>query len=75
MVIQIFFQQDVSEGVDQRHVAAVIELQMAIGDAGGFDTTRVADDDFCPVFAGLNHPAGDDWVGVGAVIAKDQQAF
>ena len=48
---------------------------MAIGDAGGFDTARVADDDFRPVFASFNHPAGDDRVGVGAVIAKDQQAF
>ncbi len=48
---------------------------MTVGNARGFNAPRIADDDFGAVFPGFDHPAGDDWMGVGAVVAKDQQAF
>ncbi len=48
---------------------------MTIGNARGFNAPRIADDDFGAVVPGLDYPAGDDGMGVGAVVAKNQQAF
>lgn len=45
---------------------------MTIGNARGFNAPRIADDDFGAVVPGLDYPAGDDGMGVGAVVAKDQ---
>ena len=75
VIVEIFFQQDIGEGVDQRHIAAVVELQMLVGDAGGFNAPRIADDDFRAVVAGSQYPSRHDRVRIGAVIAKDQQTF
>ena len=74
-VVQLLLQQDIAEGVHQRHIAAVVELQMTVGYACGFNASRIADDDLSAVFPGFDHPAGDDGMGVGAVVAKDQQAL
>ena len=74
-VVQLLLQQHIAEGIYQRHVAAVVELQMTIGNARGFNAPRIADDDFGAVVPGLDYPAGDDGMGVGAVVAKDQQAL
>ncbi|MNF15585.1 hypothetical protein D3C80_2182620 [compost metagenome] len=75
MVIQIFFDQYMGEGIDQRHVAAVFDLQMLIGNAGGFDTARVADNDLRAFLFGFDHPTGNDRVRIRTVIADHQQAF
>ena len=48
---------------------------MTVGYACGFNASRIADDDLSAVFPGFDHPAGDDGMGVGAVVAKDQQAL
>ena len=74
-VIEFFFQQHITKGVHQRHVTAVFQLQMLIGNARRFNATRIADDNFCAVLTRLQHTSGDDRVGVRAVIAEYQQAF
>ena len=74
-VVQLLFQQHVAKGVHQRHVAAVFELQMLIGNSRRFNAPRIADDNFCAVFTRFQHAPGDDRVGVCAVIAKHQQTF
>ncbi|CCJ84305.1 hypothetical protein BN133_682 [Cronobacter dublinensis 582] len=74
-VIQPFFQQHIAESVHQRHIAAVVELQVLVGDARGFDFARVANNDFRAVLFGFQHAARHDRVRIGAVVAEDQQAF
>ena len=74
-VVQLLFQQHIAKSVDQRHVTAVFQLQMLVGNARRFDAARIADDDFCTVFPGFQHATGDDRVGVCAVVAKYQQTF
>ncbi len=61
-VIEVFVQQGVDEGVHQRHVAAVVDLQMPVGNARGFDFARIADDHPRAVLFRFDHPAGDDRV-------------
>ncbi len=74
-VIQRFFEQHIAKGVHQRHVAAVIDLQMLIGDARGFDFARIAHNHLRAVFFGFQYATRHDRVRIGAVIAKHQQAF
>ncbi|SAG63326.1 Uncharacterised protein [Enterobacter cloacae] len=74
-VVQFLFKQDIAKGIDQRHVTAVFQLKMKIGNACRFNMTRIADDDFCAIFTCFKHASGDDGVRVGAVIAEHQQAF
>ena len=74
-IVELLFDKNMTEGINQRHVATVFQLQMLVSNTGGFNTTWVADNDFCAVLASFNYPAGYDWVRVGAVITKDQQAF
>ncbi|CAH0214627.1 hypothetical protein SRABI106_01829 [Rahnella aquatilis] len=75
MVIQIFFDQHVGKGIHQRHVAAVFDLQMLIGNTCGFDAAGVADDDLRAFFFRFDHTARDDGMGIRAVIAEHQQTF
>lgn len=63
------------KGIDQRHIAAVFQLQMLIGNAGGFNTSRIANNDFCAILTGFQHAPGSDGVRICAVVAKYQQAF
>jgi hypothetical protein len=72
-IVELFVDQHMAKGVNQRHIAAVVELQMPIGDARGFDPPRIADDNFGTVLPRLEHPACHDGVGIRAVIAKDKQ--
>ena len=74
-VVQLLFQQHIAKGVHQRHVAAVFQLKMLVGNTRRFNTARIADNNFCAVFTRFQHAAGNDRVGVRAVIAKHQQAF
>ena len=47
---------------------------MLVGDARGFNTTRIADDNFGPFVFRFNHATRHYRVRVRAVVAKDQQA-
>ena len=74
-VVQLLFQQHIAKGVNQCHIAAVFQLQMLVGNAGCFNPTRIADDNFRTVLTGFQHAAGDYWMGIGAVVSENQQAF
>ncbi len=74
-VIQSFFKQHIAKGIDQRHIAAVIDLQMLIGDTRGFDFARITDNHLRAVFFGFQHATRHDRVRIGTVIAKHQQTF
>jgi hypothetical protein len=48
---------------------------MNVGDARGFDETRVANNNFSPFRFRLNNTASHDRVGVCGVIAEDKNAL
>ena len=54
-IVEILFDNDMPDGVEQRDVRAVFQRNVHIGDARGFDFTRIADDDFRPIAFGVNH--------------------
>lgn len=74
-VVQFFFQQYIVEGIYQCYVVVVVELQMMVGNVCGFNVLWIVDDDFGVVFLGFDYLVGDDWMGVGVVVVKDQQVF
>ncbi|MNC33558.1 hypothetical protein D3C75_819540 [compost metagenome] len=48
---------------------------MLVGNARGFDTAWVADDNLRAFLFGLQHPASHDRMRIGTVVTDDQQAF
>ena len=74
LVVEVFVDQHVGEGVDQSHVGAVLQRQPLVGDAGGLDLAGIADDDLGALLLGLEDAAGDDRVTVGGVVAEAEDA-
>jgi len=54
-IVEVFFDNHVPDSVEQRDIRAVLQRNVHIGNARGFNFTRIADDDFCPVAFGVNH--------------------
>ncbi len=53
-IVEILFDNDVADGVEQRDVGAVFQGNMHIGNARGFNLARIADDNLRPVAFGVN---------------------
>ena len=71
-IVEIFFDNHLPDGVEQRNVGAVFQSQMQVGDARGFDFTRIADDDFGPVAFGIEDVIRHDRVRIRRVIAENK---
>ena len=71
-IVQILFNNDVANGVEQRDIRAVLQRDVHVGDARGFNLARVADDDFRPVAFGVNDVIRHDRVGIRRVVTEDK---
>ena len=71
-IVQILFNNHVANGVEQRDIRAVLQRNVHVGDARGFNFARVADDDFRPVAFGVNDVIRHDRVGIRRVITEDK---
>lgn len=61
-----------ANGVEQRDVRAVLQRNVHIGDARGFNFARVADDNFRPVAFSVNDVIRHDRVGIRRVVTEDK---
>jgi hypothetical protein len=71
-IVQILFNNHVANGVEQRDIRAVLQRNVHIGDARGFNFARVADDNFRPVAFSVNDVIRHDRVGIRRVVAEDK---
>ena len=71
-VVQIFFNNDMAYGVEQRDVRAVSQCNMHISNTRGFNFARIADDDFRPFTFGVNHVIRHDRVGICRVVPENK---
>ena len=60
------------DGVEQRNIGAVFQGKVQIGNARGFDFTRIADDNFRPVAFGVEDMIRHDRVRIRRVIAENK---
>ncbi|SQB40315.1 Uncharacterised protein [Citrobacter koseri] len=59
-VVKVFIKQNVAKGVNQRHIATVVQLQVLIGNTGGLNAPGIAHNNFGAVLPGLNDSARDN---------------
>ena len=74
LVIEAIVDQAVGKGVEERHVATVLDRKVDVGDTRGFDMARVGDDDLATLFFGSHDTPCDDRVRIGRVIAEEEYA-
>ena len=74
LVVEAIVDQAVGKGVEERHVATVLDRKVDVGDTRGFDMARVGDDDLATLFFGSHDTPCDDGVRIGRVIAEEENA-
>ena len=75
LVRESLVNNDVHQSIDEGHVGTVFQGNMQVGDARSFNLARITDNDGCPFFFRLYHPAGDNGVRICRIPPKDEQAF
>ena len=71
---QVFVDDRVGKGVDQRQVRAVPKWQVHVGDAGGLDDARVAHDELRAAFLRTHDAARHDGMAGRRIVAEQQDA-